>query len=246
MKRLMMRWLVPVLLAALYPLVQAASPPAFSTASAGAAPAPWRVIGLPERYAKPVTQFDITELAGSKVLRIRADQSWGTLAVGSTPPEPISPQTTLKWRWRLDQALPQADLSRKATEDAALKVCVSFDMPADSIPSGERTLFKLAQFFTRDKIPTATLCYVWSRIEAIGHAQASPVTNRVRYVVLANASTALQTWHSQERNLHADFLKAFGHEAVIVPARSAIVLGADSDNTAASSLGYVGDVQVSP
>jgi Protein of unknown function (DUF3047) len=241
-----MRWFGSLLLAALCPVVQAASPPAFSKASAGSAPAPWRVIGLPERYAKPLTQFDIVELAGSKVLRVKADQSWGTLAIGSSPPEPVSPQTTLKWLWRLDQALPLADLSRKTTEDSALKVCVSFDMPADSIPSGERALFKLVQFFTRDKIPTATLCYVWAHKESIGHAQASPVTNRVRYIVLANASTALQTWHAQERNLHADFLKAFGHEAGIVPARNAIVLGADSDNTTASSLGYVGDVQVAP
>jgi hypothetical protein len=168
------------------------------------------------------------------------------LAIGSSPPEPVSPQTTLKWRWRLDQALPLADLSRKATEDAVLKVCVSFDMPAESIPAGERTLIRLVQFFTRDKIPTATLCYVWANKEVIGYAQASPVTNRVRYIVLANASTALQTWHTQERNLHADFLKAFGHEAGIVPARSAIVLGADSDNTTASSLGFVGDVQIAP
>ena len=241
-----MRWLAPVLAAILCPLAQAASLPAFSTANAGPAPAPWRVIGLPERYAKPITQFEVVDLSGAKVLRIKADQSWGTLALGSTPPEPVSPQTTLKWRWRLDQALPQADLSRKATEDAALKVCVSFDMHADSIPAGERTLFKLAQFFTRDKIPTATLCYVWAHKEAVGHAQASPVTNRVRYLVLANASTALQTWHAQERNLHADFLKAFGHEVGMAPARTAIVLGADSDNTAAVSVGYIGDVQVLP
>jgi hypothetical protein len=241
-----MRWLTGMFAAALCPLVQAASPPAFSTANTGSAPAPWRVIGLPERYAKPLTQFEVVDLSGSKVLRVKAEQSWGTLAFASTPPQPITVQTTLQWRWRLDQALAQADLSRKATEDAALKVCVSFDMPADSIPSGERTLFKLVQFFTRDKLPTATLCYVWAQKEAIGHAQASPITNRVRYIVVANASSPLASWQNHERNIYTDFLKAFGHEAAIVPAWSAIVLGADSDNTAAISFGYIGDVQVLP
>ncbi len=241
-----MRWLGFVLAAALCSVAHAASPPAFSNASAGPAPAPWRVIGLPERYAKPITQFEVVDLSGAKVLRIKAEQSWGTLAFGSTPPEPVTTQTTLKWRWRLDQPLPLADLSRKATEDAALKVCVSFDMPADAIPASERALFKLVQFFSHDKLPTATLCYVWAHKEAIGHSLASPVTNRVRYLVLANSSSPLNTWQSQERNLHTDFLKAFGQEAVIVPARSAIVLGADSDNTAASSTSYISDVQVLP
>jgi Protein of unknown function (DUF3047) len=227
-------------------LVFAASPPAFSSASGTQAPAPWRIIGLPDRYAKPLTQFDVVELGGTKVLRVKAEQSWGTLAFGSTPPEPVSAQITLKWRWRVDQPLPQSDLSRKTSEDAALKVCVSFDMPADNIPTNERALFKLVQFFSRDKLPTATLCYAWANKEAIGQTLASPVTNRVRYIVVANASTPLGVWQHQERNLHADFLKTFGHEAGIVPARSAIVIGADSDNTSANSLGYVGDVQLAP
>lgn len=227
-------------------LAQAASPPAFSSAQAGQATAPWRVIGLPERYAKPLTQFDVVDLGGAKVLRVKAEQSWGTLALGSTPPEAVTAQTTLKWRWRLDQPLPLADISRKATEDAALKMCVSFDMPADSIPTSERALFKLVQFFSRDKLPTATLCYVWANKEAIGQTLASPVTNRVRYIVVANSINPLAVWQNQERNLHADFLKAFGHETSVVPARSAIVIGADSDNTQAGSLGYVGDVLLTP
>jgi Protein of unknown function (DUF3047) len=241
-----LRLLALVFAAAFCALAQAASPPAFSSAPAGQAPAPWRVIGLPERYAKPLTQFDVVDLAGTRVLRVKTENSWGTLATASSPPLPVSPQTTLKWRWRLDQPLLQTDLSRKATEDAALKVCVSFDMPADSIPSGERALFKFVQFFSRDKLPTATLCYVWANKESIHSMLPSPVTHRVRYIVLANSSNPLASWQSQERNLHDDFLKAFGHEAAAVPARSAIVLGADSDNTASNSTGYIGDVQVLP
>lgn len=240
------RWLLAAEALLCSALVQAASPSAFSNASAGAAPAPWRVIGLPERYAKPLTQFEVVDLSGSKVLRVKADQAWGTLAFSSAVPEPVLPQSTLKWRWRLDVGLPLASLSRKATEDAALKVCVSFDMPADNIPSGERALFKFVQFLSRDKLPTATLCYVWAHKETVGHTLASPVTNRVRYIVVANSNTSLQTWHVLERNIHADFLKAFGHEAAIVPAWSAIIIGADSDNTAGSSTGYVGDMLLVP
>jgi Protein of unknown function (DUF3047) len=218
----------------------AASPAAFSTVPGSQAPAPWQVVGLPERYAKPVTQFDLIDLDGAHVLRIKADKSWGSLVHPMS--EPIKPNTVLRWRWRLDQPLAKSDLRAKATEDGALKVCLSFDMPAELIPAGERALFKLAQFFTREKIPTATLCYLWGGKEEIGYQQASLFTARVRFIVLANESTPLKVWASKERNIYTDFLKAFGHESQTVPALSAIVIGADADNAGGLSVGYVGDV----
>jgi hypothetical protein len=220
----------------------AASPAAFSTTNSTQAPAPWQVVGLPERYAKPVTQFDLAEMDGARVLRVKADKSWGSLAHPLS--EPVKPNTLLRWRWRLDLPLAKSDIHAKNTEDGALKVCLSFDMPADNIPSGERTLFKLAQLFTKEKIPTATLCYLWGGKEAIGYEQASLFTARVRFVVLANEGTPLKTWVTKERNVYADFLKAFGHEAGTVPALTAIIVGADADNTLGSSLGYIGDVQL--
>lgn len=214
----------------------------FSNAAAGQPPAPWKIIGLPERYAKPVTQFDITELDGLQVLRVRADKSWGSLAHPAS--DVVKPNTLLKWRWRLEQPLAKSDIHAKATEDSALKVCMSFDMPADNIPTGERTLFKFAQFLSREKIPTATLCYIWGGKEAIGYEQASLFTARVRFIVLANEGTPLKIWQNKERSVYADFMKAFGHEASTIPALSAIIIGADADNTQANSLGYVADIQL--
>ncbi|MBS7807453.1 DUF3047 domain-containing protein [Variovorax sp. PCZ-1] len=214
---------------------------AFSGTPGSQPPAPWHTVGLPERYNKPVSQFDLTDLDGTHVLRVKADKSWGTLAHPVN--EVVKPGSLLKWRWRLEQPLAKADIHAKATEDSPLKVCLSFDMPADSIPSGERALFKLAQLFSKEKIPTATLCYIWGSKETIGYEQASLFTARVRFIVVANETTPLKAWQNKERNIHADFLKAFGHESAAVPALSAILIGADADNTLGSSTGYVGDVQ---
>lgn len=215
---------------------------AFSGTGSSQPPAPWQVIGLPERYNKPVSQFDLTDLDGSHVLRVKADKSWGSLVHPTS--EAMKPSSTLRWRWRLDQPLPKSDIRAKATEDSALKVCLSFSMPEENIPAGERTTFKIAKFMSREKLPTATLCYIWGAKEAIGYEQASLFTARVRFVVLANETTPLKTWQSKERNVYADFLKAFGQETGTVPALSAIFIGADSDNTLGSSIGYVGDVQL--
>jgi hypothetical protein len=222
--------------------LQAAEIPAFSKTAGKEPPKPWQIVGLPDRYNKPVTQFELIDMEGDHVLQVKAEKSWGSLALPST--DTIKPGTMLRWRWRLDQPLPQSDIHAKATEDSALKVCVSFAMPVENVPSSERLLFKLAQTFSREKIPTATICYVWGGKEAIGYEQRSLFTKRVQFVVVANETTPLKAWQSKERNLHADFLKLFGQESGTVPALSAMIIGADADNTQGSSLGYVGDVQL--
>lgn len=213
----------------------------FSSATGSTAPAPWQYIALPERYAKPLTVIDIHPLDGKKTLRLRADKSWGTVA------HPwAGPAKTIEFQWRLDKPLLQASFKTKATEDAALKVCASFDMPADRMPVGEHTLFKLAQFFSREKLPTATLCYVWANAEELGSIHASPTTARVRYMTLDNTSSPLKTWKLHKRNLSDDFLKAFSAESSTVPAMTAIIVGADADNTQDTSLSYVADLVIQP
>lgn len=215
---------------------------AFSSLQSSQPPKPWAVTGLPARYKIPVTQFDLSDLDGVQVLRIKAEKSWGSLV--HPLHEPVQPNTVIRWRWRLEQPLPKADIRVKDTEDSPLKVCLSFNMPTDNIPGAERALFKLAQLFTREKIPTATLCYVWGNKEAVGYEQASLFTSRVRFIVVANGASPLKTWVSNERNVHADFLTAFGQETQSVPALSAILVGADSDTTQGLGLGYVADVQL--
>ena len=221
----------------------AAEVTAFSSVQGSQPPKPWAVAGLPDRYKVPITQFDLSGLDGANVLRIKAEKSWGSLVHSLN--EAVKPNTVIRWRWRLDQPLPKADIRVKESEDSPLKVCLSFDMPTDNIPSSERALFKLAQFFTREKIPTATLCYTWGNKEAVGYEQASLFTNRVRFVVVVvNDAGPLKTWVSNERNVHADFLAAFGEETQTVPPLSAILVEADSDTTQGQGLGYVGDVQL--
>ena len=204
-------------------------------------PEAWRFVGLPERYAKPPTLFDIVELDNKKVLRVRTDKSYGNVVHDWK-----APIENLKFRWRLDTGLLKASLKSKTTEDVALKVCISFNMPIDAVPSSERALFKLAQFFSRDKLPTATLCYIWAHTEPVGTEQASPYTGRVRYIVVNSGETQLKTWQEHTRNVGADFLKVFGAESSAIPTVSAIIVGADSDNTGSSSLGYVADIAVLP
>lgn len=213
----------------------------FSASTGAAPPAFWQVLGLPGRYSKPLTQFDITELDNKKVLRVRTDKSYGNLVHAWQ-----DKASTIAFKWRLDEPLLEANLRAKNTDDAALKVCVSFDMPIDKVPFADRAKLKLAQFLNHDHLPTATMCYVWAHAEPVGTDFDNPFTGRVHYIVLNSGEAQLKTWQSHQRNISADFLKAFGNETTVVPPITAIIVGADSDNTLGSSLAYLADIVLKP
>ncbi|MDZ7938124.1 MAG: DUF3047 domain-containing protein [Rhodoferax sp.] len=218
---------------------------AFSSVTVGAPPAPWRIVGLPGNKV-PLMSPEIVHLDGRTVLQLRSDKNYGTV---NHPVRPSSGPArgelgpwSLQWQWRLDQALPQADLRRKDGDDAPLKVCAMFDLPLERIPFLERNLLRIARSVSGEALPGATLCYVWDHQLAAGTKLANAYTARVRFMVLDSGEAALGQWVSHARDLQADFLASFGHESPTVPPLLAIVVGADTDNTGGSSLGFVSDL----
>lgn len=216
----------------------------FSAASTVQAPAPWRVVGVPGGKI-PLTTFAMAEPDGSKVLRIAADKSYGNL-VHDLPLVSLSDAARLRWRWRLDTGVVGADLRSRKGDDSPLKVCVLFDMPLDKLGLWERNLLRIARAASAEKLPSATLCYVWDTTLSADTLLPNAYTSRVRYLVVASADQPLGQWHAVSRSLAADFRRAFGAEADTVPPLMAVLVGADADNTGGSSLGFVGDVQLEP
>lgn len=149
------------------------------------------------------------------------------------------PAAQLSWQWRLDKGLQQADLQTKAGDDAALKVCVSFDHSDDNVPWGERLLLKFARSQSSLDLPSATVCYIWDNRYPVGTTGANPYTKRVRYMVLRSGMAEANSWQTQQRNLAQDFLFLFGDETHVVPPVSAIAVGADTDNTQEDAQGWV-------
>lgn len=217
---------------------------AFSPATGDTAPPPWRVVGLPQDKA-PLARITLAEVDGVRVARLATQRSYGTL-VHDLPPWTPAPGATLAWRWRLDEPLQAADLRRKEGDDVALKACVMFDLPLDAVPFGERTLLRLARSVSGEKLPAATLCYVWDTTLPAGTVLPNAYSRRVRFLVVDGADSTPGQWRSHRRVLHADFLKVFGDEAREVPPAIAVVIGADADNTAGRSLGYIGDLRLLP
>jgi Protein of unknown function (DUF3047) len=207
-------------------------------------PAPWRAVGLPRNKA-PLAQMDIASIDGVRALRLQTDKSYGTL-VHELGGGTAGLEATIKWRWRLDQPIANADLRKKEGDDAALKVCVMFDMPLDQVPFGERTVLRLARGLSSELLPAATVCYISDRSLATGTALPNIYSRRVRSIIIDGQDTPLKQWRPHERRVGDDFLKLFGDESKVVPPVVAVVVGADADNTGGSSLGYITDLVFTP
>jgi hypothetical protein len=217
-----------------------------SPIGAGETPvAPWSVALLP-RQKPPATRFDVVEVEGRRVLRVRAERSYGNL-VHAVPPE-MAGARTLRWSWRVDTA-PDADLRTKEGDDVALKVCALYDWPRDRLPLGERAKLAAASVVTGTALPTATLCYVADARLAEGTWLSNAYTSRIRMRVVQQvaAGAATRPWTEYQRDLHADFRRAFADEwrdGDVVPSLRAVLIGADGDNTATESLAYLRSIDL--
>lgn len=210
--------------------------------------AAWRYVGFPKKHADlPPTRFETTTADGTRrALRVSTASSYGTLVHdwgGAAP-------GALQWTWRLDQPLSGGktppDLSTKAGDDAALKLCVMFDHPLARVPFVERTLLRLARSISGESLPAATVCYVWDSAQPAGLRGDNPYTRRVRYISLRGTEAPLKQWLTERRSPAQDYLDLFGDEVTsvqVTPQVLAVVLGADSDNTASTSRGWMDQVQ---
>jgi len=210
---------------------------------AGTVPAaPWRVIGLPNQ-TKPFTRFSVVDLDGHRALRVEADSSYGNLV---HPLHQAMTSAHLSWQWRVEDLNPLVDLRVREGDDIAMKVCVMWDMPIENVPFLERQVLRLARSHAHEELPAATVCYVWDAHLPPGTQLASAFTGRLRYIVLRSDGDALHRWTAERRDIAADFMALFGHEAKALPPLSGIAVGADTDNTHGHSLGHAADLQLQP
>lgn len=234
-------------------LAQAPAPLPPLLLNAGALSPDWRFVGFPKKQADiPPTRFEASTVGGEAALKVVTDRSYGTWVNGWSGPVPA---TMLQWRWRLDTPLSggtgPADLLTKAGDDAALKVCVMFDQPLDRVPFLERTVLRLARSVSGAVLPAATLCYVWDSAGAAGLQGVNPYTRRVRFISLQGRATPLGRWASESRDVVQDFATLFADELPqgaqtpreSLPPITTVLIGADSDNTASQSVGWVADLR---
>jgi hypothetical protein len=183
------------------------------------------------------TQYELVADAGRTVLRARAEAS----TAGIIRDLKVDPAThpVLAWRWKATRLPEKADLRSKAGDDYAARLYVTFDLRLAALPFGERVGVTLARIIYGGDVPSAALCYVWATRAPVGTIAPNAYTGRVQMIVVESGTAHLGAWRAYERDVAADYRRAFG---AAPPAVSGVVVSTDTDNTGARAETYYGDI----
>jgi len=193
---------------------------------------PWRLSKL-----KKLTSYQLVNYNGAVVVKAMSASS----ASGLVHPLDLDPRESpiLQWRWKVPQLIPGADNARRSTEDAPVRVVISFDGDIDSLPLDDRMFFDRIHAVTGYQLPYATLMYIWENRAARGTVIPNPHTERIQMIVAETGAAHTGTWKLETRNVYEDYKRAFGAE----PGRiKAIAIMTDTDNTGTAVEAYYGDI----
>lgn len=197
---------------------------------------PWRLADIPK--LKPSARSLVTQ-DGRQVLHIQADAAAGGLLHPLDLPGDQPWQ--LSWQWRTERKLDQARFATREGDDYAARVYVLLDYPLDTLAFVTRQKLRLARTFFDPDLPAATLSYVWDNRQAPGSHARSAYTETVEMRVLRGPEAPLGQWLTEDRDLRADAIAAFGS----APRRIlGVVFAADSDNTGERAESYFAKPQL--
>jgi len=146
----------------------------------------------------------------------------------------------LRFSWMVPALIDAADLSQRDGDDSPVRVVLAFDGNRTLFSSKDAALSELSEFLTGEPMPYATLMYVWSNHKAAGTVVVNPRTGRIRKIVMESGPGRLRQWLDYERDVRADFVKAFGEAP---GALLAIGIMTDTDNTQSQTHAWYGPVR---
>jgi hypothetical protein len=144
---------------------------------------------------------------------------------------------TVQFSWKVPELLKNCDVGVSEVDDSPVRILLTFEGDRQKFSAKNALLSELAQLLLGEPLPYATLVYVWSNHHPLESVILSPRTDRVRSMVVESGGTHLNKWQDYERQIHADFEKAFG-EAPGALLRVAIMT--DSDNTQSKTAAWYG------
>jgi hypothetical protein len=198
-------------------------------------PASWQFWGL--QSGKRPTQYRLVGSPKGTVLEAFADRA----ATGLYRKIRVSPQRQpmLEWEWRIEGAIPGADVRVASREDSVARLVVSFHGNPDKLDFEDRAKLRLAKVFAGEPLPYAMLIYVWSNQIPVESALPSPQIDRIRMIVVESGSAHVGQWRQYRRNILEDYRRAFGEEPGDIVAVGMLT---DSDNTQQVARSYYGDI----
>lgn len=179
----------------------------FSDARPGQPPAGWQPYAMRKDLTR--TRYAVVREGQRQVLNARAAAS----ATGLRCAVQIDPAALgqLQFSWRVRDVPPQADVSEAVLDDCPARLIVAFDGDETRLPLRERLLFDKIELFTGQRLPYATLMYVWDGgrhpVESVHRNHRS---TRIQYLTVESGAQRAGRWLHYQRDVVADFKRVFG------------------------------------
>jgi len=185
----------------------------------------------PERIVSPAALAMWQERSFSGHTRYRAEergagQALQAIAAGTASglcqavQIDLNAQPVVRWQWRLDRAPAPRDERSREGDDQGLRLSFLYQdaMDLDAILAVQ---------------------YVWSQSEPVDAGWSNPYVADAYELVVRSGPAAPGEWHTEQRDLGADFRTAFGRP---VDRIDAVCLMTDGDQTGALVEGWYGDI----
>lgn len=145
----------------------------------------------------------------------------------------------LRFDWQVENLMADADMSVRETGDSPVRLILAFEGDRSRFSAKNAMLSELTRTLTGEDLPYATLMYVWSNHHAVDSVIVNPRTDRVRKWVIESGPARLNQWLHYDRDIRADFEKAFGEPP---GALVGLAIMTDSDNTRSKVRAWYGDI----
>jgi hypothetical protein len=198
--------------------------------------AQWRHYNLP---GKSPTQFNYTRKDGRDAMAVIAVSSASMLR--STTRIEAADLGKVRFSWKVPALIAHADLASRDHDDSPVRIILAFDGDRSRLSQRDAMLSELAHTLTGEPMPYATLMYVWGNKRPAGTILPSPRTGRIQKILLESGTNKLNQWLDYERDIRADFVRAFGEEP---GALIGIGIMTDTDNTRSTTRAWYGPVRL--
>jgi hypothetical protein len=180
--------------------------------------------GIPQGWSghgwgSPKYDFAVVAESPERVLRLRSHGDNSTISKEIRIDVKEFPLLT--WRWKVVTLPAGGDCRRKAADDEAAQIYVTFPRFPTSL---------------RSRI----IGYVWDTQAPVGTVVRSESSALVTYVVLRSGAAEAGRWLTETRNVHDDYTMVYGE----APTQKvgAVSVAIDSNDTRTSAESYVGAI----
>jgi hypothetical protein len=198
----------------------------------------WESVKIPGKLA---TEYSLVRLNNRNKLKANAKASASMLRQDlHIEPERLN---ALSFSWQIQELIADADMSQRETEDSPVRLVLAFDGDRSQFSAKNAMLSELSHAVSGKPMPYATLMYVWCNHRPVNSVIHNPRTDRIRKIVIESGPQRVNQLISYERNIKADYEKAFGEAP---GALIGIAIMTDTDNTRSHAQAWYGSISLLP